>query len=99
MPARKAEAVFREVLFATGKVAGKAHKWPVAVFANESRLRSHVGLLNLAYKSGDKELLKALDPHSPATDETGPATDVKFSRNTVTYNPEAPGLDSDAALV
>lgn len=98
MPARKAENIYREILFASGKVAGKAHRWPVAVFANESRLRSHVAILNMAYKGGDVATIAVMDPHSPATDETGPATDVKFSRNTVVYNPEAPGLDSDTAL-
>lgn len=98
MPARKAETVYREVLHAAGKLDGKAHRWVVGVFANESRLRAHVGLLNLAYRSADKDLVKALDPHSPATDATGPATDVKFSKTTVQYNPEAPGLDDPAAL-
>lgn len=98
MPARTAEKVYREVLHATGKVDGKVHKWVVAVFANESRLRSHVAILNMAYKGGDVATIAAMDPHSPATGKDAPATDVKFSKNTVVYNPEAPGLDSDTAL-
>lgn len=99
MPARTAETVYRYILHAVGKVDGKVHRWVVGVFANERLLRSHVGLLNIAYKTADAKLITQLDPHSPATDKTGPATEVKFSKSTAQYNPQAPGLDDDAALV
>lgn len=98
MPARTAEKVYREVLHATGKVDGKVHKWVVAVFANESRLRSHVAILNMAYKNSDASTIVEMDPHRPVSAEGKLPTDVKFSKNTVVYNPEAPGLDADSAL-
>ena len=98
MVARKAEVVYREVLHAAGKLDGKAHKWIVSVFANEARLRSHHALLNMAYKGGDAETIKKLDPNSPASRTGGTVTEVKFSKETVPYNLEASGPDEAAAL-
>lgn len=99
MPARTAETVYREILHATGKVGTKSHRWPVGIFTNAERLQAHAALLKMAYEAGNAALVKTLDPHSPATEETGLATEVKFSKASIQYNPTAPGLDSDPALV
>lgn len=96
----KAEGpVYREILHATGKVDGKPVRWISGVFANEATLRSFAAHLKLAYQAGVTDTIKVMDKHAPALKDGQTLTEVKFSRQTVQYNPQAPGLDSDAALV
>ncbi len=98
MPVRTAETVYREILHASGKVDGKAHRWVVGVFSDSARAISHASLLKMAYKVGEVETVKKMDPHSPATAPDAIATDVKFSKTTVQYNPAPPALDEAAVL-
>lgn len=98
MPARTSEVVYREIVQAIGKVDGKTHTWIVGVFSDAARAISHAALLKMAYKVGDADTIKKMDPHSPAKDAKAPATDVKFSKTTVQYNPTPPALDEAAAL-
>lgn len=91
--------VARDILHASAKVDGKLVRWIVGVFANEASLRSFAAHLKLAYQTGLTDVIAAMDKHAPALKEGQALTEVKFNRTTVQYNPQAPGLDDDAALV
>lgn len=91
--------VTREILHASGKVNGKVARWIVGVFANEKELKAFAGHLNLARKAGMSDTVKVMDIHAPALKDGEELTEVKLSRQTVQYNPQAPALDDDAALV
>jgi hypothetical protein len=91
--------VTREILHASGKVDGKLVRWVVGVFPNEKELKHFAGFLNLARKHNDTDGLKVMDIHAPALKDGQTLTEVKLSRQTVQYNPQAPALDDDAALV
>lgn len=90
--------VFREILHASAKVDGKVARWIVGVFANESAVRNFAALLKLAYKTDDTTGIVAMDPHRPVLKDGQKMEPPVFSRSTVQYNPQAPGLDDDAAL-
>lgn len=91
--------VTREILHASAKVDGKLARWIVGVFPNEGALKAFAALLRLAYQTGLTDVIKAMDIHAPALKDGQALTEVKLSRQTVQYNPTAPGLDDDAALV
>lgn len=91
--------VNREILHATAKLDGKVVRWIVGVFPNENALKSFAAMLRLAYQTGLETHVKAMDVHAPALKDGQALTEVKLSRQTVQYNPQAPGLDDDAALV
>ena len=96
----KAEGpVYREILHASGKVDGKAARWIVGVFTNEKTLKAFAAHLNLARKAGMTDTVAAMDVHAPTPKDGQELTEVKLSRQTVQYNPQAPGLEDDAALV
>jgi hypothetical protein len=96
----KAEGpVYREILHAGAKLNGKPVRWIVGVFANETALRSFLAILNIAYKTGMKDIVAGLDVHSPAKKPEDELTEVKFSRQVIQYNPAASLPDDDAALV
>lgn len=90
--------VTREILHASGKVDGKPVRWIVGAFANTAALQSFAAMLKLSYQTGLTDHVKAMDVHAPALKDGQILTDVKFSRQTIQYNPTAPGLDEDAAL-
>jgi hypothetical protein len=95
----KAEGtVYREILHASGKVEGKLARWIVGVFPNEKELKGFAAHLNLARKAGMLETVAAMDVHAPTLKDGQELTEVKLSRQTVQYNPQAPGLDDDTAL-
>ena len=91
--------VNREILHATAKLDGKVVRWIVGVFPNEKDLRAFAAHLNVASKGGLTDIVMAMDIHAPALKDGQSLTDVKLSRQTVQYNPQAPALDDDAALV
>jgi hypothetical protein len=91
--------VTREILHASAKLNGKPVRWIVGAFANEKELRHFLSILNIAYKTGLKDVVKALDVHSPAKEDKDELTEIKFSRQPVQYNPTASLPDDDAALV
>lgn len=91
--------VTREILHASAKVDGKLVRWIVGVFANETSLRAFLAHLRLARKANLAADIAAMDKHAPVLKDGQALEDVKFSRQVVQYNPQAPDLDDDAALV
>lgn len=91
--------VYREILHASAKVDGKLVRWIVGVFPNELTLKGFAGALKLCRLAGMEDAVKAMDTHAPTLKDGQKIEDVKLSRQTVQYNPQAPGLDDDAALV
>src|SRR4030088_1972076 len=90
----KAEGpVYRQILHASGKVDNKVVRWIVGAFPNENALKSFAAMLKLAYQTGLEAHIKAMDVHAPGLKDGQELTDVKFSRQEVQYNPQAPGLD------
>lgn len=91
----KGASVNKSVLFASGKVGGKAARWPVAVFVNLDILKGYAGTLKLAYATSNVALVKAMDPMSPEKDAEKIATDVKLTAQILPYNPQPPALDDE----
>lgn len=97
MPAAKGP-VTRELLHAAAKVDGKLVRWIVGAFANEASIKHFAAMLKMAYKTADDAGIAAMDVHRPTLKDGQTMEIPVFSRSTVQYNPQAPGLDDDAAL-
>jgi len=92
------KSVEKVLIYATGKVDGKAKQWVAACFNSLADAKPWVALAKLAYASGNADMVKAMDVHAPTTEAHPIATDVKYSAAVVQYAPDAPGLDDEMTL-
>jgi hypothetical protein len=67
------------------------------VFPNTPRAKSHVGLIKLAYSTGNADMARSLDKRTPVTEDGKLEGLPEFSVMTIPYDP-APGVGDDDEL-
>lgn len=92
------KSVEKTILYATGKVDGKAKTWVVAIFNDLKQAKPYAAMLKLHYAARNTEPLKAMDPNAPLAGDGSHPSDVKLSASTAPYTPEVSGLDDDSVL-
>jgi hypothetical protein len=82
------------VLFALVKKGNATMQWPIAAFTKIDAAKAHTGLIKLAHSSGNVDMIKALDPKFPVSEDGKLGPLPKFSVVTLPHNPVL-GVDSD----
>lgn len=85
------------ILFATSRHDRKVMQHPVAVFANVKEAKTYATYLRLAYRAGDVDAVKALDPEVHLTSEGALIPDTKWAAKDVRYGPMPAFPEDDAA--
>ena len=78
----------KHILFASALDGKVRHLWPVAVFNERNQAKSYAGFVQLAYSTGDKDAIMALDPQAKLDAESNPLKVEKFSIVEVPYAPQ-----------
>ena len=78
----------KTILFARCKTGRDVHLWPVAVFNDRPAAAMFASMLRLAYKSGDDNIIKAMDPSAVRQEDGTVVEDTTWSAKTVPYAPK-----------
>lgn len=81
--------VTRTILMCRVQTGKKMALYPVAVFPSPERAKGHAAFLHIAYRSGDTETVKHLDPSVPLDEEGKLYPGAKWSVTEVPYDPTA----------
>lgn len=84
----------KTILFCRVQVGKKMHLYPVSVHVNETSGKNHGARLWLAYKSGDGDTVKALDPSFPFNEDGSLPAGAKWSIKVVPYEPKLDVIDT-----
>ena len=80
-------ALTKTILFTRVTVDKHVHQWPVAVFGDTAKAKTHAVLINTAHVAGNVEMAKSLDPQTRVDAEGKLIPGIKFSVVEVPYEP------------
>jgi hypothetical protein len=89
-------AASKTILFARHAAGTKVTQHPIAVFASPASAKTYASVLTGAYKSGDVDSVRRLDPQTPLTDDGKLPSLPKFSAVVAVYEP-LPYVQSEEA--